>query len=100
MAVVAGSGTKGFKILAAILQGRQVTAPLAGILASDLTQPSHIVSKAFKLGVHYRVGPKSRNYPTLPATLANLAMVAQIIQRRLCGCQPFDIEFFQQCADR
>jgi hypothetical protein len=85
VAMITSCGPKRLKERPSFAMRRQIPRPCRRILASDLTKLFNIVGKAVKLRVYHRVRTVGCDDVTIPITVMDYLVPAQIIKGVFCG---------------
>src|SRR5690242_260818 len=98
MAVISGSRAEGCKESSSIAMRCQITAPAHRVFASDFAESLEVIDEAHGVRIDDGIGAIRRDDSAFPAALANLYVMAQIIERRFGRRECFDVEAFEQCT--
>ena len=85
VAMITSRCPKSLKKRPSFAMRRQISRPCCRILAGDLTKPFDIVGKAVKFRVDHRVRTVGCDDVTIPITVMDYLVPAQIIEGAFCG---------------
>ena len=83
--MITSCGPKGLKERPSFAMRRQISRPCCRILGGDFTKPFDIVSKAVKFRVYHRVRKVGCDDVTIPITVMDYLVSAQIVEGAFCG---------------
>lgn len=98
MAVGRGRPAHLDEVAPAIDERFEITRPGRGVASREAAELGEIAGEVRILRIDHRIGPEGRDDASLPAALADLAVMAQVVERALGGADHLDVEALEEGA--